>query len=151
MNIESPAKLRYRFEVLGQNFTVAGEVSSKIKRILQQIGAPPDTIRRTSVATYEAEMNVVIHADGGEIILEADAEAIRVIVADRGPGIEDVEQAMQPGFSTASEEIREMGFGAGMGLSNIARCADELSLDTKVGVGTTLRLTFRNATTGDAV
>ncbi len=139
------ARLLYRFEVTGQDFASAGEVSSKIRRILQQIGVAPDTIRRTSVATYEAEMNVVIHAERGEIVLEADAESIRVTVVDKGPGIADLDLAMRPGYSTASEEIREMGFGAGMGLPNIARCADELDIQTAAGEGTTVRMTFRNA------
>lgn len=141
----APQKLTYHFEVLGQDFTSAGEVSSKIRRILQQIGACPDTIRRTSVATYEAEMNVVIHARRADVALEADENTIRVTITDEGPGIEDLDQAMQPGFSTASEEIREMGFGAGMGLPNIARCADDLKISSQVGQGTTVAMEFANS------
>lgn len=140
----APAKLLYRFHIGGQDFTNAGEVSSKIRRILQQIGAPAETIRRTSVATYEAEMNVVIHATDADVTLEADSNRIRITIEDRGPGISDVQQAMLPGFSTASEEIREMGFGAGMGLPNIARCSDALSIDTVVGRGTTIAMEFFN-------
>ena len=145
MHGPSPAKLLYNFHIVGQDFTIAGEVSSKIRRILQQIGASPDTIRRISVATYEAEMNVVIHADEADVTLEADAGIIRITIADHGPGIPDVEKAKQPGFSTASEEIREMGFGAGMGLPNILRCADDVSIDTVVGEGTRITMEFLNS------
>lgn len=145
MHGPSPAKLLYHFHIAGQDFTIAGEVSSKIRRILQQIGVSPDTIRRVSVATYEAEMNVVIHAEEADVTLEADSGIIRITIADRGPGIPDVPKAMQPGFSTASEEIREMGFGAGMGLPNIARCSDDLSIETVVGEGTRITMEFRNS------
>ncbi len=141
---DSPASLMYHFEVSGQDFANAGEVSSKIRRILQQIGVQPDTIRRTSVATYECEMNVVIHAVRAAVTLEADHTAIKITVADEGPGIADIDQAMKPGFSTASEEIREMGFGAGMGLPNMKRCADDLVVDSVIGQGTTVRMTFLN-------
>lgn len=145
--MKTPAsdRLEYRFSVAAQDFAAAGEASSKIRRILQQIGVRPEVIRRTSVATYEAEMNVVIHADGGEITLEAEPGFIIVTVADRGPGIEDVTRAMQPGYSTASEQIREMGFGAGMGLSNMERCSDEMSIDTEIGRGTTVKMCFNNS------
>ncbi|MCC6485095.1 MAG: ATP-binding protein [Armatimonadetes bacterium] len=143
MTIEPLEQLVQSFEIAGQDFSRAGEVSSKIRRILQQIGAPVETIRRTSVATYEAEMNVVIHAQSGRIDLSADRCAIQITVSDVGPGIVDLDLAMQPGYSTASEEVREMGFGAGMGLSNMARCADDLSIDSVVGQGTTVKMQFR--------
>ena len=106
----------------GGDFAKAGDASSKVKRILQQIGAGPEIIRRVAVACYEAEMNVVIHAHGGTVTLDADLERISVTVEDEGPGIEDIDQAMTPGFSTAPDSIREMGFGAGMGLPNMKSC-----------------------------
>jgi len=141
---DAPPRLTYTFHVEGQDFATAGEVSSKIRRILQQLGVHPDTIRRTSVAAYEAEMNVVIHAYRADVTLETDDRTITITVKDEGPGIPDIEQAMQPGFSTAPEEIREMGFGAGMGLANMDRCADRLEIESVVGQGTTVRMVFNN-------
>lgn len=138
------AELKYTFRVQGHDFSSAGSVSTKIKKILQQIGAKTETIRRTSIATYEAELNVVIHARTGEITLFANPSQIRIICRDEGPGIPDIRLAMQPGYSTASDEVREMGFGAGMGLPNIERCSDKLSIDSEVGVGTTLDMVFNN-------
>jgi len=138
------AELHYTFKLEGGDFSTAGSVSTRIKKILQQIGVRPETIRRASVATYEAEMNVVIHASCGEISLAASPVRIRILVQDEGPGIPDVNLAMQPGWSTASDAVREMGFGAGMGLPNIKRCADALDIRTQVGVGTTLDMVFNN-------
>ena len=137
-------QLHYTFQLQGGDFNSAGNVSTRIKKILQQIGAKPETIRRASIATYEAEINVAIHATSGEITLKASPEAIEIICADQGPGIPDVELAMQPGYSTASDEVRELGFGAGMGLPNMQRCADTLEIKTQVGVGTTVDMVFRN-------
>lgn len=143
---EAPAgaELRYTFKIEGGDFSTAGSVSTRIKKILQQIGVKSETIRRASVALYEAEMNVVIHASCGEILLAASPVRIRLLVQDEGPGIPDVDQAMKPGWSTASDEVREMGFGAGMGLPNIKKCADSLEIRTQVGVGTTLDMVFNN-------
>lgn len=132
--------LRYR--VAPRDFVRGGEASSKVKRALDRLGAHPHTIRRISVATYEAETNIMIHTEGGEIIVEARPEQIKVIAQDDGPGIADVEQAMQPGFSTAPDWIRELGFGAGMGLSNIKSCTDRMSLTSEVGKGTRLEMVF---------
>ncbi len=137
--------LRYEFEVHGGDFAKAGDASSKVKRILQQIGAPDDIVRRVAVACYEGEMNVVIHAHSGKVIMEADLQKIVITITDEGPGIEDLEQAMMPGFSTAPDSIREMGFGAGMGLPNMKNCASRLSIETARGVGTTVRMEFDNA------
>lgn len=137
--------LRYEFEVHGGDFAKAGDASSKVKRILQQIGAPDDIVRRVAVACYEGEMNVVIHAHSGRVIMEADLQKIVITITDEGPGIEDLDQAMLPGFSTAPDSIREMGFGAGMGLPNMKNCASRFSIETTRGVGTTVRMEFDNA------
>lgn len=144
-DINSDTSLHYTFEVRGGDFAKAGDASSKVKRILQQIGVVPDVVRRVSVACYEAEMNVVIHARQGKVILDADLERIVVVVKDDGPGIDDIEQAMMPGFSTAPDSIREMGFGAGMGLPNMKSCCDNLSIQSVKGVGTTVEMVFDNA------
>ena len=133
-----------RYVVKARDFVHGGEASSQFKRSLQKLGVPPSILRRVAVATYEAEMNLILHADdGGQIDASVRADTIRVDVSDKGPGIADVKQAMQPGFSTASAWIREMGFGAGMGLVNIENCADEMSIESQVGVGTQLHLLFR--------
>jgi len=131
--------LLLRYKVKAQDFDRGGEAASKIKRALERLGGQPQVVRRVAIATYEAEMNIVIHADrGGEMIAEIQPEQIRIVAIDHGPGIPDVEIAMKPGFSTASEWIRELGFGAGMGLSNIQRCADEMDLQSEAGQGTRL-------------
>ncbi len=146
MSVSDPAanRLNQSFEIEGRDFASAGSASSRIKRVLQQIGVDQGTIRRVAVATYEAEMNVVIHADGGRIALEAGRESVRVTIEDTGPGIADIDKAMTPGFSTASDEIREMGFGAGMGLPNMRSCADEFDIHSEPRVGTTVRMVFLN-------
>jgi CBS domain-containing protein/anti-sigma regulatory factor (Ser/Thr protein kinase) len=132
-----------RYAVKAHDFIKGGEASSKIKRALERLGAHPRLIRRIAVATYEAETNVMIHSHGGEIIAEVRPERMRVTAIDTGPGIEDVEQALKPGFSTAPDWIRELGFGAGMGLSNIKSCADEMKLESSLGTGTRLEMIFR--------
>lgn len=142
---ETGTSLRYEFEVKGGDFAKAGDASSKIKRILQQIGAPAEIVRRVAVACYEAEMNVVIHSHGGSVALDADLQRIVITVADQGPGIKDIEQAMRPGFSTAPDSIREMGFGAGMGLPNMKNCASKMDITSREGEGTTVRMEFENA------
>jgi CBS domain-containing protein/anti-sigma regulatory factor (Ser/Thr protein kinase) len=135
--------LLLRYKVKAQDFDHGGEASSKIKRALERLGGQPQMVRRVAIATYEAELNIVIHADrGGEIIAEIQPEKIRILAIDHGPGIPDVKMAMKPGFSTASEWIRELGFGAGMGLSNIQRCADEVDLQSETGQGTRLEILF---------
>jgi len=132
--------LRYR--VAKNDFERGGEASSKIKRALERLGADPRIVRRVAVATYEAETNLIIHSVGGEIIAEVRPDRLRITAVDSGPGIMDIESALRPGFSTAPDWIREMGFGAGMGFSNIKACSNEMKLTSEVGVGTRLELTF---------
>lgn len=126
----------------GGNFSAAGEAASKVKKTLQKLGIDSHLTRRVSIATYEAEMNIVIHADYGKITLQVDAGGIWVRAEDRGKGIPDIDQAMSEGFSTAPERVREMGFGAGMGLPNIKKCADQLEINTKLNFGTTVNMGF---------
>lgn len=133
-----------RFPVEGGDFTAAGEASSRIKKLLRQIGEDAEVIRRICVASYEAEMNIVIHAKQGEMILQMEEDKVTVTAEDVGPGIPDVELAMKEGYSTASDYAREMGFGAGMGLSNMKRCADQMRIETVVGKGTKVKLEFFN-------
>ena len=133
--------MHYTFDIERGNFTDAGQASSSVKRTLKQLGVDPINIKRTVVALFEAEINAVAHAYGGKIEVEIDGEKIVMIVADEGPGIPNIEQAMQEGFSTASAKVREMGYGAGMGLPNIKKNTDDLKIDTKIGVGTTLTMT----------
>jgi CBS domain-containing protein len=128
------------YHVVGKDFHAAGAASSSLKTTLNRLGIPPPVIRRVAVATYEAEMNIVVFTDGGEIVAEVRPDRIRVEALDKGPGIPDIELAMQPGYSTAPEWVREMGFGAGMGLPNIKACADVMRLKSTVGVGTHLEI-----------
>ena len=130
------------FSIEGGDFVNAGESSIKIRNILKEIGIDGEIIRRVAIAAYEAEMNVVMYAPRGMMHLSVTPHKILLIVKDDGQGIEDIELAMQPGYSTATEEMREMGFGAGMGLPNIERNTDILNLSTKVGEGTKLEMTF---------
>ncbi len=130
----------FKYNVDGEDFSNAGEASSSLKKSLKQMGFSPDIIRRVAIAMYEGEINMVIHADGGEAIAEVTGDAIRIILADRGPGIKDVELAMQEGYSTAPDEVRNLGFGAGMGLPNIKKYSDDLKIETEIGVGTTLTI-----------
>ena len=132
-------ELRYRVE--GANFDKAGEASSKLKRSLRTLGISPDAVRRITIAAYEAEMNLVIFTEGGELIASIEPGKVTITVVDNGPGIPDIERAMQPGYSTAPDWVRELGFGAGMGLPNIKNCSHELRLDSKVGEGTQLQFT----------
>ena len=130
------------YDVMARDFDRAGGTSRKIKRALNHLGIPPQIIRRAAIATYEAEMNIVIHADepGGVVDVEIQPSRITIGAVDKGPGIPDIELAMRPGFSTAPEWIREMGFGAGMGLKNIEKCADEMHLVSSLGASTTLKI-----------
>lgn len=123
------------------NFLKAGEASSAIKQILRQLGVSAGVLRRVSIASYEAELNMVIHSYGGTVSADISPHAVVLEFADTGPGIEDVELAMQDGYSTASEEIRNMGFGAGLGMRNIKRCCDGMDIVSSAG-GTKLTLTF---------
>ncbi len=130
----------FGYRVPAGNINLAGEASSGLRKTLSRLGIQPQVIRRVAVATYEAEMNIVIFTEGGEIVAEVRPDRIRVDFQDKGPGIPDIEQAMQPGFSTAPPWVQEMGFGAGMGLPNIQSCADEMKLESKVGIGTHLEI-----------
>jgi serine/threonine-protein kinase RsbT len=132
--------LHLHYDVDGTDFTVAGETSSKVKKTLNQLGFDPGVVRRVAIAMYEGEINMVIHADGGCIDVDILPEKIVAVLKDRGPGIADVERAMQEGFSTASNQVRELGFGAGMGLPNMKKYSDDMKIETKLGSGTTVTL-----------
>ena len=134
--------LVFNFDVDGNDFTSAGQASVQIKKNLRQLGLTPETIRRVSIAMYEGEINMVIHANGGRADIVVWDEKIEVILADTGPGIPDVALAMQEGYSTAKENIRSLGFGAGMGLPNMKRYSDDMRIDTVVGEGTTVTMSF---------
>ena len=123
------------------DFTRAGEASSDIKKKLKQMGVSPDVIRKVAIAMYEGEINMVIHAKGGEITVEITPEIIKMTLKDVGPGIPDVEKAMQAGWSTAPEEVRNLGFGAGMGLPNMKKNSDSMEIETELGKGTTIVMT----------
>ena len=135
--------LSFRFDVDGDDFTSAGQASVQVKKDLRRLGIDPETIRRVSIAMYEGEINMVIHAGGGTAEVRVTEEAIEIILADRGPGIADIEQAMQDGFSTAPDAIRSLGFGAGMGLPNMKKCADAFSIRSAPGKGTEIVMEFR--------
>ena len=132
--------LTFRYEVDPKDFTRAGETSSAVKKKLSQLGFSPDTVRRTAIAMYEGEINMVIHANGGTIDVSVASDKIEIIMKDVGPGISDIEKAMQTGYSTAGDKVRELGFGAGMGLPNMKKYSDEMHIDTVVGKGTTVKL-----------
>lgn len=132
--------MKLTFTIQGGDFTHAGHPSSEVKKILKQLAIDGKTIKNIVIALYEAEVNVVAHAWKGTVNVEIDENKITIWVIDEGPGIPDVELAMQPGFSTASRKVREMGFGAGMGLPNIKKNVDELQIETEVGKGTKLKL-----------
>lgn len=129
------------FVILANDFAAAGEASSNVKKMLIQLGVEPPIVKKTAISMYEAEMNAVIHAGGGKALIEIDNEKVIVKIKDKGPGIPDVDMAMEEGYSTASDEIREQGFGAGMGLPNIKRYSDKLDITTEVGKGTTIEIT----------
>jgi len=128
------------YDVPGDDFTRAGEASSNLKGYLKKMGVPPDVVRRVAIAMYEGEINMVIHAGGGEIEVIISPDEINMKLTDHGPGIEDIELAMQEGYSTAPDNIRNLGFGAGMGLPNMKKYTDELKIDSIVGVGTTVTM-----------
>ena len=132
--------VKFHFDVDGSDFSSAGAASVTVKKKLRQLGYPPEVIRKVSIAMYEGEINMVIHANGGSADVEVFDEEIVITLSDRGPGIPNVELAMQEGFSTARDHIRNLGFGAGMGLPNIKKYTDEFTIDTEVGKGTTLNL-----------
>ena len=129
-----------KYEISPDDFTRAGEASSDVKGKLKQLGVSPEAIRKVAIAMYEGEINMVIHANGGEITVEITPVEIKMILADVGPGIPDVEQAMKAGYSTAPDEVRSLGFGAGMGLPNMKKYTDSMEVETKLGVGTKITM-----------
>lgn len=135
-----PNAMTFEYTVPGDDFTRAGEASSSIKKALKQIGIAPDIIRRVAIAVYEGEINMVIHANGGKINIEVTSDDIKMTLTDKGPGIADIALAMREGWSTAPEDVRSLGFGAGMGLPNMKSYTDEMTLESTVGVGTTVRM-----------
>ncbi|MBN1616144.1 MAG: ATP-binding protein [Spirochaetales bacterium] len=135
--------MEFHYEVSGNDFARAGLASSEIKKTLQRLGLPHEVIKRVAVAMYEAEINMVVHAGGGVADVRIDKELITIIMCDKGPGIEDLSKAMEDGYSTASEQVRELGFGAGMGMSNMKKNADEMYIDTAKGKGTCVTLKIR--------
>lgn len=145
-NNDGVVTIQRAYAVEKNDFKRAGEVSSQIKKIMKQVGVRPDIIRRVSVAAYEAEMNIIIHSDGGSIEFVLNPEIIKLVILDRGPGIADIELAMKEGYSTASKDVRELGFGAGMGLPNMKRCSDEFVIESEVGKFTKLQITFHQST-----
>lgn len=133
-------KLVFTYQVSGDDFTRAGEASSSIKNKLKMLGVDSAAIRKVAIAMYEGEINMVIHANGGEITVTISDEDITMILADVGPGIADISKALKEGYSTAPEEVRALGFGAGMGLPNMKKSADEFQIETELGVGTTVTM-----------
>jgi len=137
----TPLSLRY--EVCGDDFSCAGQASSAVKSVLKQLGFSPETIRRVAIAMYEGEINMVIHANGGVIDVEISPESVFIRLTDTGPGIPDIGLALTEGYSTATEQIRTLGFGAGMGLPNMKRFTDEMNVESTVGVGTTVTMLIK--------
>jgi len=131
------------YTVSGDDFLLAGEASQDVKSRLRLMGVPAEAIRRAVIALYEAEINLVIHADGGDIVVDVVPDAVRMRVEDGGPGIEDVQLAMSEGFSTATEEIRDLGFGAGMGLPNMKKHTDEFAIESAPGTGTKISMSVK--------
>lgn len=135
--------LTFHYDVDGEDFTSAGQASVQVKKNLRRLGIPPEIIRQVSIAMYEGEINMVIHAGGGDADVIVSEDRIEIILADHGPGIADIDLAMQEGYSTAPDSVRSLGFGAGMGLPNMKRYTDEMTIDSTVGVGTTIRMVVK--------
>ena len=133
--------LTFEFVVDGENFTSAGEASVAVKKHLRKLGFSPDIIRKVSIAMYEGEINMVIHAGGGVATVRVHPDKIEIVLADKGPGIENIELAMREGFSTATDNVRNLGFGAGMGLPNMKRYTDTMEIESQLGHGTTVTMT----------
>ena len=136
--------MKLHFDVDGEDFTRAGEASGETKRVLKGLGFDANVIRNVSIAMYEGEINMVIHAGGGEIDVEISPECISMVLTDHGPGIPDIKLAMQEGWSTAPDYIRQMGFGAGMGLPNMMKCSDKFDIQSKIGEGTSITMEFKH-------
>ena len=126
------------YDVPGDDFTRAGEASSDVKGVLKKLGLSPQVVRKVAIAMYEGEINTVIHAGGGKAILEITPESVDMTLIDQGPGIADIDLAMQEGYSTAPDQVRSLGFGAGMGLPNMKKYTDEMKIESQVGKGTTV-------------
>ena len=137
--------MKYTYEVSGDDFSKAGMASQDIKKKLQQLGVPIVTVKRTAIAMFEAEINMVIHAHGGKASVEITDEKITIVMEDSGPGIPDIDKAIEPGFSTATEEARNLGWGAGMGLPNMKRNSDFFKVESTVGVGTKVTMEIQIA------
>lgn len=133
--------IKLHYDVDGEDFTRAGEASAEVKKTLRKLGVSPTVIRKVAIALYEGEINMVIHAEGGVIDVEISPSQIDMTLTDRGKGIANIEQAMCEGFSTAPDEVRSLGFGAGMGLPNMKKCTDSMRIESTVGVGTTVYMT----------
>jgi anti-sigma regulatory factor (Ser/Thr protein kinase) len=142
MTAESENGFSQQFEIIGGDFAKAGSISTEIKELLQEIGIDASIVRRAAITTYEAEMNVVMYANRAKLALSITPKKLHFDLDDEGPGIKDIELAMQEGYSTATEEMREMGFGAGMGLPNIKKNADQFKISSTPGKGTSVKITF---------
>ena len=138
--------LNFHFDVDGKDFTLAGNASGQLKKGLRQLGVDPETVRRAAIAMYEGEINMVIHAGGGKALVTVSEEAVTIKLCDKGPGIKDIDKAMQEGYSTATDNVRSLGFGAGMGLPNMKRYTDYMDIKSVVGEGTeiTMRVDIKN-------
>lgn len=132
--------VNFHYDVDGDNFVSAGQASVKVKKNLREMGLDSDLIRRVSIAMYEGEINMVIHAGGGVADVNVYEDHIDIILEDHGPGIPDIELAMKEGYSTATDHVRSLGFGAGMGLPNMKRYMDDMNIDSTVGVGTKISM-----------
>jgi len=128
--------LSFQYNIKSKDFNRAGESSSQLKKALNCLGIQPDLVRRSAIAAYEAEMNIVVFADGGRLSAAVQTSQIKLTASDSGPGIPDIEKAMQPGYSTAPDWVQELGFGAGMGLMNIKNCTDKMDIQSEIGKGT---------------
>lgn len=137
--------LSLHYNISGSDFSVAGQASSNIKKALQRLGVKPEIIRKAAICMYEGEINTIIHGKGGVADVEISSDKIKIVFTDHGPGIKDIAQAMQEGFSTATDEARELGFGAGMGLPNMKKYSDSLRVISVLGEGTTVEITINIA------
>ncbi len=135
--------IELKYQISADDFTRAGEASSDVKSKLKQMGVSPEVVRKVAISMYEGEINMVIHAHGGEIKVTISPEEILMVLKDKGPGIPDIELAMQAGYSTAPDKVRSLGFGAGMGLPNMKKYSDEMDIETELGVGTTVTMSVR--------
>lgn len=138
------SSMKLNYQVDNTDFTRAGEASSDVKRKLKLMGVSPEVVRKVAISMYEGEINMVIHANGGTIDVEISPVDITIVIKDRGPGIENIEKAMEAGYSTANENIRSLGFGAGMGLPNMKKYSDDMQISSELGVGTTVIMTIHN-------